>query len=170
MTLDASEAVIKKWPQYFGRYNPTGKIYHRAPVYINKQGLFLFVNQMGAWSANAKVNELGLLRGTDTGKDGNCVASVTDWEVWDNHDWRSANITVSCIKGSQRYDRHVLNTHHLSNQHLTIPDEGHPPGPRHPLAHEGEAVSLLPMQGYLHQVRAVRAKCYFVFYPLVNLN
>ena len=87
-----------EWPQYFGRYNPTGKIYHRAPVYINKKGLFLFVNKKGVWSANDKVNERGLLRGT--GKDGNCVASVTDWALWDKHDWRSANITVSCIQGT----------------------------------------------------------------------
>ena len=100
ITLEASTDVIKMLPllpQYFGRYNPTGKIYHRAPVYINKKGLFLFVNKKGAWSANDKVNERGLLRGTGTGKDGNCVASVTDWEVWDIvHYWRSANITVSC--------------------------------------------------------------------------
>ena len=100
ITLDASADVVMKWPQYFGRYNPTGNIYHRAPVYINEKGLFLFVNQKGAWSANDLVNELGLLRGTGTGKDGNCVASVTDWALWDIHDWRSANITVSCIQGT----------------------------------------------------------------------
>ena len=101
ITLDASADVIKMFPQYFGRYNPTGKIYHRAPVYINKEGLFLFVNKKGAWSANDKVNERGLLRGTVTGKDGNCVTSVTDWALWNENDWRSANITVSCIQGTR---------------------------------------------------------------------
>ena len=101
ITLDASADVIKMFPQYFGRYNPTGKIYHRAPVYINKNGLFLFVNKKGAWSANDKVNDRGLLRGTGTGNDGNCVASVTNLALWDKHDWRSANIRVSCIQGTR---------------------------------------------------------------------
>ena len=115
-----------KWPQYFGRYNPTGKVYHRAPVYINKKGLFLFVNQKGAWTANDLVNELGLLRGTGTGKDGNCVASVTDWALWDIHDWRSANITVSCIQDTR--DMAPIQSHQ-SNRMSIIEEEGHPYSP-----------------------------------------
>ena len=100
ITLEASAAVVKKWPKYFGRYNPTGKRYHRALVYINQHGLFLFVNSKGAWSANQVVNERGVLRGTGSSRVGNCVASVTDWNLWDKHEWRSANITVSCIQGT----------------------------------------------------------------------
>ena len=143
-----------KWPQYFGRYNPTGKIYYKSPVYINKKGLFLFVNQKGAWSAHDKVNELGLLRGTDNGKDGNCVASVTGWEIWDIHFWRSANITVSCIQ----VNREIANMpstqsvsplqSHLSNRMSIIEEEGlpHSPGNSHSLPHQGEAVSSFPIQ------------------------
>ena len=103
VTLEASAAVLKKWPQYFGQYTPTGKRYHRAPVYINKQGRYLFVNKKGAWSANNVLNERGVLRGTDrkNGKGGKCVASITDWKLWDNHEWRSANITASCVQGIQ---------------------------------------------------------------------
>ena len=115
-----------KWPQYFGRYNPTGNIYHRAPVYINEKGLFLFVNQKGAWSVNDLVNELGLLRGTGIGKDGNCVASVTDWALWDIHDWRSANITVSCIQDTR--DMAPIQSHQ-SNRMSIIEEEGLPYSP-----------------------------------------
>ena len=102
ITLDASAAIVKKWPQYFGGYNPTGKRYHGSPVYINQHGLFLFVNSKGVWSANNKINEWGVLRGTGTGssRGGNCVASVTIWKLWIKHEWRSANITASCIEGT----------------------------------------------------------------------
>ena len=124
ITLDASADVVMKWPQYFGRYNPTGKIYHRAPVYINKKGLFLFVNQKGAWSVNDLVNELGLLRGTGIGKDGNCVASVTDWALWDIHDWRSANITVSCIQDTRDMADMFPLQSHQSNRMSIIEEEG----------------------------------------------
>ena len=165
-----------KWPQYFGRYNPTGKIYYNAPVYINKKGLFLFVNQKGAWSAHDKVNELGFLRGTDNGKDGSCVASVTGWEIWDIHFWRSANITVSCIQGN-RETANMTSTQsmyftvkpmsplqsHLSNRMSIIEEEGFPyiPGNSHLLPHQGEAVSSFPIQGHLQQVGTVHGKCYF---------
>ena len=106
VTLEASAAVLKKWPQYFGRYNPTGKRYHRSPVYINKHGQYLFVNKKGAWSANDVLNEHGVLRGTGRKNrkgNNNCVTSVTDWKLWDNHEWISANITVSCVQGIQIY-------------------------------------------------------------------
>ena len=102
ITLEASAAVVNKWPKYFGGYNPTGKRYHGSPVYINQHGLFLFVNSKGAWSANNKINERGVLRGTGTGssRGGNCVASVTIWKLWIKHEWRSDNITASCIEGT----------------------------------------------------------------------
>ena len=161
-----------KWPQYFGRYNPTGKIYHKAPVYINKKGLFLFVNQKGVWSANDKVNDRGLLRGTATGKDGNCVAFVTDWEVWDIHYWRSANITVSCIKGN-RETAYMTSTQsiyftvkptypflsHLSNRMSIIEEEGLPHSPGNSLPHQGEAVSSLLLQNRLALGKVVLLYC-----------
>ena len=100
-----------------------------CPVYINEKGLFLFVNQKGAWSVNDLVNELGLLRGTGIGKDGNCVASVTDWALWDIHDWRSANITVSCIQDTRDMaDMSPLQSHQ-SNRMSIIEEEGLPYSP-----------------------------------------
>ena len=103
ITLEASAAVVTKWPKYFGQYTPTGKRYHRSPVYINKHSRYLFINKKGAWSANDVLNERGVLRGTGrkNGMGGKCVTSVTDWKLWDNHEWRSANITASCVQGIQ---------------------------------------------------------------------
>ena len=52
------------------------------------------------------LNELGVLRGTGrkSVKSGNnCVTSVTDWKLWDHDEWRSANITVSCVQGISLY-------------------------------------------------------------------
>ena len=50
------------------------------------------------------LNERGVLRGTGrkNGKGGsNCVTSVTDWKLWNNHEWIYANITASCVQGIQ---------------------------------------------------------------------
>ena len=125
VTLEASAAVIKKWPQYFGRYNPTGKRYHRSSVYINKHGQYLFVNKKGAWSANDVLNERGFLRGTGrkNDKSGKCVTSVTDWKLWEHDVWRSANITVSCVQGISLYAQkwHCSSKSNSCNQSLYFP-------------------------------------------------
>ena len=152
ITLEASAAVVNKWPKYFGGYNPTGKRYHGSPVYINQHGLFLFVTSKGAWSANQVVNERGVLRGSGTGTS-NCVASVTDWKLWDNHKWRSANITVSCNQGTWGIDSMWPQL----NQFFIWLLDTLPPG-----QHQDEAESVFPTLQLVQIFRSDRISSFYI--------
>ena len=64
------------WPQYLGEYQPKDEEHNGAQVFVNSEGLFLYVNDNGDWSANTVINDRGVLRGTDNGA-AHCLATVT---------------------------------------------------------------------------------------------
>ena len=63
VTLDASGAVSRLWPQYLGEFQPTSEEHNRGRVYVNSKGLFLYVNDNGDWSANTVINDRGVFKG-----------------------------------------------------------------------------------------------------------
>ena len=102
MTLEAGGDVEAVWPQYLGEYQPTEETHNGAQVYVNSEGLLLYVTDKGDWSANTVINNRGVLRGADTGNRSEpCVAAVAEWRYWDEDQWTPADITVSCDKGEQ---------------------------------------------------------------------
>ena len=85
------------WPRYLGEYQPTEEDHNGARVYVNSEGLLLYVTDKGDWSANTVINNRGVFRGVDTGNTSEpCVASVAEWRYWDEDRWTPADITVSC--------------------------------------------------------------------------
>ena len=102
MTLEAGGDVEAVWPQYLGEYQPTEEDHNGARVYVNSEGLLLYMNDKGDWSANTVINNRGVLRGADTGNRSEpCVAAVAEWRYWDKDQWTPADISVSCDTGEQ---------------------------------------------------------------------
>ena len=105
MTLEAGGDVEAVWPQYLGEYQPTEETHNGAQVYVNSEGLLLYVTDKGDWSANTVINNRGVLRGADTGNRSEpCVAAVAEWRYWDEDQWTPADISVSCDTGEQGRD------------------------------------------------------------------
>ena len=97
VTLEAGGDVEAVWPRYLGEYQPTEEEHNGARVYVNSEGLLLYVTDKGDWSANTVINNRGVFRGTDTGNRSEpCVATVAEWRYWDEDQWTPADITASC--------------------------------------------------------------------------
>ena len=85
------------WPQYLGEYKPQEEEHNGAQVFVNSEGLFLYVNDNGDWSANTIINDRGVLRGDNQGAVP-CLTSVTQWRYWDDKQekWEPSDISVTC--------------------------------------------------------------------------
>ena len=100
--LVARGAEWQRWPKYFGRWdpNPSGEKFNGEKVYINALGNYLYKLENGKWSANTELNERGVLRGVgDEDKESQCLEDITAWKYWEDEEWKTADITVTCGEG-----------------------------------------------------------------------
>ena len=102
VTLSATGAPAKIYPEYLGSYEATGEEHEGAPVYRNSNGDHLYKYSDGTWRADYyKIGGDGVYKSVDT--DAECPASISQWQYWDYDyhsgaptDWRSGDITVEC--------------------------------------------------------------------------
>ena len=64
----------------------------------NKEGNYLYQHEQGQWRTNNVINNRGVLKGVNRGKD-ECVSSDSKWYYWDKK-WRRGKIEVSCDQDS----------------------------------------------------------------------
>ena len=99
VTLEAGGDVEAVWPRYLGEYQPTEEEHNGARVYVNSEGLLLYVTDKGDWSANTVINNRGVLRGANSENASvPCLDTVAEWKYWDEkyQKWDSGDISTTC--------------------------------------------------------------------------
>ena len=97
------------WPQYLGEYQPTEEDHNGAQVYVNSEGLLLYMNDNGDWSANTVINNRGVLRGANSDNASvACLDAVTEWKYWDEKykKWDSGDISTTCGEHGTLFTRY----------------------------------------------------------------
>ena len=87
------------WPQYIGQYKATEEEHEGAPVFHNGNGKYLYHHKKGQWRINNVINERGVFKGVHS-RESLCLSPNLTWYFWDNEEWQSGNIMVSCDEDS----------------------------------------------------------------------
>ena len=99
------------WPQYLGEYQPKDEDHNGARVYVNSEGLLLYMNDKGDWSANTVINNRGVLRGANSDNASvACLDAVTEWKYWDEKykKWDSGDISTTCGEHGTLFTRYLI--------------------------------------------------------------
>ena len=99
ITLSATGAAAKKWPQFLGSYEATGEEEDGAPVFRKSDGYYLYRRKDGTWRAGYEIGYSGAYRSVDTAAE--CPASISQWQYRDHGVWRSGDITAQCSVHTQ---------------------------------------------------------------------
>ena len=99
ISLGATGAAAAKWAQYLGQYKPTKQKHEGAPVFQNQNGKYLYHHKKGQWRINNVINERGVFKGVHS-RESLCLSPNLTWYFWDNEEWQSGNIMVSCDEDS----------------------------------------------------------------------
>ena len=94
LKLSATGAAAEKYPFYLGSYEATGEEHKGAPVYRNSEDRYLYIYRDGTWRASYKIGYSGGYKSVDT--TAQCPTSISQWQDWDDGDWRSGDITAQC--------------------------------------------------------------------------
>ena len=94
VTLSATGAPAKIYPEYLGSYEATGEEHEGAPVYRNSNGDHLYKYSDGTWRADYyKIGSEGV-KSVDTTAD--CPDRVSQWQYMGYGGYGDGDITVEC--------------------------------------------------------------------------